>query len=366
MTSPLADLIRAEIGQHGAIPFARFMELALYHPEHGYYERGPANVGRRGDFYTSVSVGPLFGELLAGQFAQWAESGVRSQESGAAFQIVEAGAHDGRLAADILRWFRQWQPALFARIEYWIVEPSLRRQEWQRETLAEFASQVRWLAGLPADPSAGQFRGVLFANELLDAFPVHRLGWDARAREWFEWGVGVRDGSLVWKRMEARPAPAGFPLPDALLAVLPDGFILETCPAATVWWEAAARCLQSGRLLTFDYGLTAEEFLSPARAGGTLRAYHQHHQSADLLAQPGEQDLTAHVNFTALQAAGERAGLRTEGLFSQTQFLTRIAEASWRTPTHGAAWDSVRARQFQTLTHPQHLGRAFRVLVQTR
>lgn len=361
MNSPLADLIRAEIGRCGVIPFARFMELALYHPEHGYYERGPAAVGKRGDFYTSVSVGPLFGELLACQFAQWAGAKLEEQ-----FQIVEAGAHDGRLAADILRWLRQWRPELSVRLEYWIIEPSPRRQAWQRETLGEFAPQVHWRTELPAGGAERQFQGVIFANELLDAFPVHRLGWDARAREWFEWGVTERGGAFVWERMESHPTPATFQLPPELLAVLPDGFTREMCPAAEAWWGIAARSLKSGRLLTLDYGLTAEEFLSPARANGTLRAYQQHHLSADLLAQPGAQDLTAHINFTALQAVGEGAGFCTEAFVLQSQFLTRIAGALWGTSAPGHTWDASRARQFQTLTYPEHLGRAFRVLVQSR
>jgi SAM-dependent MidA family methyltransferase len=167
--------------------------------------------------------------------------------------------------------------------------------------------------------------------------------------------------------------------------VLPDGYTIETCPAAESWWREAAKVLGQGKLLTIDYGFTADELFSPGRMHGTLRAYFRHHASDDLLANVGEQDLTAHVNFSAIQAAGESAGLKTEFFSTQSQFLTRILEKTLRGKSSGErvaskrpvspksdgggtenGWTSAQARQFQTLTHPEHLGRAFRVLVQSR
>lgn len=337
------------------------MELALYHPEHGYYERRADRIGRAGDFYTSVSVGRLFGELLAFQFAEWA-----SESGGGRFQIVEAGAHDARLAADILGWLRSERPEPFAALEYGIVEPSLRRRAWQGTTLGSLAEKVRWVADLD-DFAPGGVRGVIFANELLDAFPVHRLGWDARAGRWFEWGVGVEGERLAWTRLPELVAslPPGVPDAAALQAVLPDGFTVVACPQAAQWWRRAAGALEHGRLLTFDYGLTAEECFAPQRTAGSLRAFSRHCVSGDVLADPGEQDLTAHVNFTTLQQAGEAAGLRTVGLVSQGQFLVEVVR---RIESAGAGgfWKPERTRQLGTLVHPQHLGRAFRVLVQER
>jgi SAM-dependent MidA family methyltransferase len=154
-------------------------------------------------------------------------------------------------------------------------------------------------------------------------------------------------------------------LPAELLAVLPDGYTIETSPAAENWWREAAASLRYGKLLTIDYGFTAEEMFSPARTNGTLRAYFRHHVSGDLLANPGEQDLTAHVNFSAIQKAGEEAGLKTESVCTQPQFLTRILETAINDKSF-ADLDAKQARQFQTLTHPEHLGRAFRMLVQSR
>jgi SAM-dependent MidA family methyltransferase len=380
--NPVADKIRAEIAECGAICFTRFMELALYCPDCGFYEKENDSIGRRGNFYTSVSVGPLFGELLGFQFAGWlAQRGTRNAERATPpMQIVEAGAHDGRLARDILNWLRLRRPALFEQIEYGIVEPSARRQKRQRETLDEFAPRVRWaadLGSLSCDSSGAisnprsaicnpQFNGLIFSNELLDAMPVHRLGWDARRCEWFEWGVADQRGKFVWTRLANTPHAPGITLPPELLAVLPDGFTTEICPAAENWWREAAGLLQNGRLLTIDYGLRAEEFFAPQRVGGTLRAYHRHRLCTDALANAGEQDLTAQVNFSAIQAGGEAAGLKTELLETQAHFLTDIARRAWDESSGFGPWTPAHTRQFETLTHPEYLGRPFRILIQAR
>jgi SAM-dependent MidA family methyltransferase len=373
------------------------MDLALYCPNCGYYEAEEDMIGRRGDYYTSVSAGSLFGELLGWQFAEWFDQrGPASGGHGASdarkgeIRVVEAGAHCGMLACDILRWVLQYRPALFERLQYWILEPSERRRTWQRRNLAAFHNKVRWVGKLGelrgaansqvCDPDAAPVREIIFSNELLDAMPVHRVGWDAKKRTWFEWGVRLQDGRFVWTRMagegpeERNPNPkAAHPISqlqlwvgDDLLETLPDGFSIELCPTAEMWWREAANTLRSGKLVAIDYGLTAEEFLLPERKGGALRAYRHHRSSSDVLACPGEQDITAHVNFTVIQAAGESAGLKTDGLLTQAQFLTSIAARTWQPEGGFGEWTPERTRQFQTLTHPEHLGRSFRVLVQSR
>jgi len=360
-----AELIREEIHRHRVIPFAQFMELALYSPETGYYEANRDRVGCAGDFITSVSTGSLFGELLAFQFAEWLEAETRSQKS--ALKIVEAGAHDGKLARDILGWLGKCRPELFAGMEYWILEPSPTRQQWQQKTLENF-SNIRWCAGfddLKRKNKSSKLAGVFFSNELLDAFPLRRLGWDAKAKNWFEWGVALDGDKYIWAKIQNPGFQIQNLCPAELARILPDNYSIELSPGAENWWRTAAGILTQGKLIAIDYGYTAEEQFSPSRPDGTLRAYYRHQVSGDLLANPGEQDLTAHVNFSRIQNAGTEAGLKTDCFCSQPQFLTRILSAAVKGKGFPGL-DAKQVRQFQTLTHPEHLGRAFRVLIQSR
>src|SRR5687768_1948561 len=166
------------------------MELALYHPSHGYYERGLRQTGRHGDFYTSVSVGSLYGELLGVEFAR------RIREMTGPVKLIEAGAHDGQLAADVLGYLGEYQKDVFRRVEYVIIEPSLGRAQQQVETLLRFAGNVRWARGWE---EIGEFRGICFSNELLDAMPVNVFRWDTAGRNWQEWGITNGRGSFHWK-----------------------------------------------------------------------------------------------------------------------------------------------------------------------
>ena len=330
------------------------MRRALYEPELGYYERTPENVGRRGDFYTSVSVGSVFGELLAAQLAEWVEP------IGPNAQWVEAGAHAGQLAEDILTWLRTHRPAIFDSVRYLIIEPSIVRQSWQRERLLQFSGHVDWATEIPSTC------GVIFSNELLDAFPVRPVRWDVGRQVWDEIGVTWSEAGFRecrFPRQADTPEPE---LPRELLSVLPDGFTTETSPTAEAWWQTAALRLQAGCLVTIDYGLIDSEYWVPQRHLGTRRGYRQHRLALDLLADPGKIDLTAHVHFSRLIAAGERTGLSTQELLDQRTFLTRQMGRTLAAPAKFGVWTAQRLRQFQTLTHPEHLGRSFRVLVQER
>jgi SAM-dependent MidA family methyltransferase len=357
----LSDIIKQEIIQRGPISFARFMELALYTPNLGYYEQ-QKQIGCRGDFYTSVSVGPLFGELLAFQFSEWLSVCLKNENPENRVQLLEAGAHSGELARDILKKISEFSPEIFETLEFWLLEPSIERQKWQHQTLAEFSGKIRWFRSWAEVP---KIQGVIFSNELLDAMPVQRIGWSREKNCWFEWLVGWRNGDFAWEKSEV-PITPDFQFPRELLEVLPDHFTTEISTAAPQWWRDAAHHLGAGKLLAIDYGLTEEEFFVPERMNGTLRAFSRHHLIDNLLKNVGQQDITAHVNFSALQKTGEQAGLKIETLTSQTRFLTQIAEKIWRNPSRVAQWDAPRIRQFQTLTHPEHLGRGFRVLVQNR
>lgn len=358
----LAGQIQEEIRSRGPISFARFMELALYALGLGYYERR-REIGRGGDFFTSVSVGPLFGQLLAFQFALWMDADCPSGD----IQFIEAGPHNGMLATDILAWTSQHRPDLFARLRYCLLDASPVRRAWQEETLRSWLPKVQWASSMEICGER-QISGIIFSNEFLDALPVHRLAWSANQRQWQEACVTVQGPEFAWTWRPPSVECAGYlpQVPIELAAVLPDGYTVEVCPAASAWWRAAASSVRRGKLLTLDYGWTNGERFRPGRAQGTLRAFTRHHASADLLSRPGEQDLTAHVNFSALMEAGEMAGLRTESLAPQSKFLTEILARARPAPESMAPWDEKKTRQFQTLTHPEHLGHKFQVLIQAR
>lgn len=374
--SEISIILHKELESGGFIPFSRFMELALYCPNLGYYERPESAPGRAGDFFTSVSVGPLFGRLLAAQLGEWL-----TELGDGPLQLVEAGAHYGRLALDILSVLEaeaaSGRAPYWPRLEYWILEPSARRRTWQADRLRPFAQRIRWFDG-PDRLSRRSIRGVIFSNELIDAFPVARLWWSSPARDWLE--MGVKAGPQGWQwtplppdvvRVSSLLLAAGLEVPPELGALLPDGFTLDLAEGAGRWWAEAAAALEHGKLMTIDYGGPAESLLHPSRAGGTLRAYRRHRPAIDPLSDPGEQDLTSHVNFSELIRAGEAAGLESEPMQSQGQFLHAIAGRIWAGVEAHPNPDPVpippaEIRQFQTLTHPEHLGRRFQVLVQTR
>ena len=188
---------------------------------------------------------------------------------------------------------------------------------------------------------------------------------------WIEWGVTFNGERFCWAPIAESSAP--FSLGSSgddglnvtqLSTCLPDGFAVEISAAAVQWWRDAAKCLDRGWLLTMDYGLKVEELFSPSRVQGTLRSYRQHRLVQDVLADPGDQDITAQVNFTSLQATGAEEGLQTLDYTSQEKFLTRAASILWR-ESHDP-WDVKSTQQFQTLTHPVHLGRTFQVIIQSR
>ncbi|MCC7374880.1 MAG: SAM-dependent methyltransferase [Verrucomicrobiales bacterium] len=347
--------IREQIRDNGSMPFSRFMAMALYEPALGYYESNQTRIGRQGDFYTSVSAGPVFGRLLATRFSEWLTA------SGGT-DVVEAGAHDGQLAADVLASLER-EPDLFRRVCFWILEPSPARRRMQEERLVRWKDRVQWRAGWQA--MERPVHGIIFANELLDAMPCARFGWSVADQSWFEWGVALEKDQLAWARLPGRPSWWSDEW-RPLEAVLPDGYVVEESPEAMAWWRAAAEHLAGGWLMTLDYGDAEGPRLRPERTRGTLRAYHRHRVSDDLLAQPGEQDLTAHVNFAQIMETGEAAGLQTMDLMPQGRWLGRIAADLLGAGGGLGDWLSRESRQLQTLIHPGHLGQSFKVLVQAR
>ena len=349
MTGALPAILRARIAHDGPIPFRDFMEAALYHPEHGYYTSGRAGIGRGGDFFTSVSVGPLFGTLLARQFAEMWERLGEPRE----FTIVEQGAHRGDFARDVLTALRTNAPACFAAMRYHIVEPSAALRTAQSETLGEFTAH--WFPTLDALPA---FAGVHFSNELLDAFPIHAVAWDGTA--WRETHVALEGQRFVFTD---RPITST-PLRDALakLPPVPAGYRTEINLAALAWIDALAAKLTSGFALVIDYGFPRADYYRPERSTGTLTGYAQHRRVADLLAAPGETDLTAHVDFTALAERASAAGLRVAGCTDQHHFIVALGTLHFPSTIPDTPASQRELRAFKTLMHPQMMGRSFQVL----
>lgn len=349
MTGALTAILRERIARDGPIPFRDFMEAALYYPEHGYYASGRASIGRGGDFFTSVSVGPLFGTLLARQFAEMWE---RLGEPGE-FTIVEQGAHRGDFARDVLTALRANAPACFAATRYRIIEPSGALRAAQVAALGGFA--VHWFPTLAALPV---FTGVHFSNELLDAFPIHAVSWDGDA--WRETHVGFEDGCLAFTDLAITSAPLHAAL--AALPPVPAGYRTEINLAALAWTDALAAKLTRGFVLVIDYGFPRAEYYRPERATGTLSGYAEHRRVDDLLASPGETDLTAHVDFTALAERALAAGLRVAGFTDQHHFIVALGTLHFPGTIPATPASQRELRTFKTLMHPQMMGRSFQVL----
>ena len=349
---PLFTLLREEISRRGPIPFRDFMERALYDPQYGYYGSGRAGVGRDGDFFTNVSVGPLFGQLLARQFAEmWTRLGEPGK-----FAIVEQGAHHGDFAADVLGALQAFAPACLAATSYWIVEPLAALRAAQQEKLTNWSGErVQWVDTVEGLPP---FTGVHFSNELPDAFPVHRVV--RRAGGWRERAVDFDGGRFIF--VDASISNAALEAAVARLPIATEGYETEINLAGPAWITEVAGRLVSGFLMAIDYGYARGDYYRPERNQGTLSAYAAHQREPDPLARPGEIDLTAHVDFTSLAEAGIASGLSLAGFTDQHHFMVGLGQLHFT----GNQASPQEIRAFKTLMHPSLMGRSFHVLCLSR
>jgi SAM-dependent MidA family methyltransferase len=350
--SPLLSQLINRIQREGPLTFAAFMETALYDSEHGYYGSGRARIGSRGDFQTAVSVGPLFGALLARQFVEMWERLDRPPE----WTLVEQGAFDGQLAADVLTALQGFAPECFGATTLRLVEPLARLRERQMETLSGFGRQVRWHTCLEELPT---FCGVHYSNELLDAFPMHRL----RLAEggWREMRVGTDGTALEW--VETPVEEQAVKHAAALLCGREPGAFGEVCPGHAALLEAVGSKLMRGWLLALDYGMSDAELALPIRRDGTLSAYRHQQRRSDLLACPGEQDLTAQVNFSTFARHALDGAWTLEGFAEQHRFFTGLAPLHFQDATAPLTRQEQRALlAFRTLTHPQLMGFQFKAI----
>ena len=327
----LIKFIRDQIRNRGPVSFAWFMEQALYHPEHGYYSSGRSAIGRKGDYFTNVSVGPLFGQLMLAQFAEiWEQLGKAN-----GFVIVEQGAHDGLFARDVLEASQERTPEFFEALRYRIIEPFPILRKRQSRMLEPFRNKIEWRNSL--EP----FTGIHFSNELLDAMPVRLIAGD------MEKLVDLQGDEFVFIE---RPLSS-----------------MTFNEAALTWVDSIAANLQRGYVIAIDYGYSGGEFQGAIQ----VRARHRHLDSPS--EQIGHADITMHVDWTSIARRAEANGLRVAGFTDQHHFLTGIiselGSGGLSEPPAGD-WgqsplpDSPKTkRALQTLLHPEMLGRAFQVLV---
>ena len=367
----LIELIRAEIEARGPQSFAWFMQQALYHREHGYYSSGRCAIGRRGDYFTNVSVGPIFGQLLAAQFAEiWERLGKIDN-----FVLVEQGAHDGELARDVLQSTRKRWPDFFAALRYRIIEPFPILQERQRQTLEgralsrpgttlrsslqSFRDRIEWCASIDALES---FTGVHFSNELLDAAPVHLIvsvKTKTGSTDWLEKFVTLNGDDFAFLHQPIDNQK----LRDHLqkLPARPASYQTEVNLVALDWIGNVARKLARGYVIIVDYGYPRDEFYAPHRSAGTLQVRAQHRLLASPFEQIGHADITAHVEWTSIAERAEASGLQVKSSTDQHHFITGILSDV----AHAFLWEDVDAktkRALQTLLHPEMLGRGLQVV----
>ncbi len=342
-----------EIREHGPIPFSRYMELCLYDPDFGYYYCNAEQFGKAGDFYTSSDVHAVFGRLLARQFEEmW-----RGLGSPARINLVELGPGRGLLAQDVLDWSAKKFPDFFRALRYLLVERSPALRQRIQSTLSRHIQSARARVAeiYPDEPLSNV---IVFANEFFDALPVEVLSTQGSLR------IDLRNGRFVetW----ARPSPGELKFLDCCSVHPEDGERLEVCLAAQEIMDRIAASIDRGFFIAIDYGYTREEQLA-GRHRGTLKAIRRHSISANPYEAPGEQDITADVNFTALAATCEKHGLRTRKLITQSQFLIGIGEPN----QFADAFEECRLPQEQTkvalqlkhLVTPAGMGESFHVLV---
>jgi SAM-dependent MidA family methyltransferase len=365
---------KIQANEQKRISFADYMNLALYHPEYGYYTTGAGKIGVGGDFATSPHLCPDFGEMLAEQFWQmWQFLGCPVP-----FQLVEMGAGQGLIAGDILGYLQHKYPDFFQSLDYIIIEKSPGMRRFQAQRLARFtgdaANRLRWCYWAEIEPES--IIGCCFSNELVDALPVHQFVISQGKLQEIYVTISAINGELKFVEVLGElstPKIAEYFAElelDLLGGKYPDGYRSEVNLAANIWLKEVAQRLKRGYLLTIDYGYQCDRYYAPSRHQGTLQCYYQHRYHDDPYIFVGQQDITAHVNFTALERYGQQFGLDNIAFTQQGLFLMalglgdRIAAISTN-PGLDIATALQRREVLHQLIDPMGLGN-FGVLLQSK
>ncbi|MGG4497252.1 class I SAM-dependent methyltransferase [Brevibacillus reuszeri] len=359
----LNTLIREEIQKQPekVIPFSRYMELALYHPSFGYYMSDKPKVGKEGDFYTSASVHPVFAETLADAVIDMCRAGNMPAPT-----LVEIGGGTGAQCRHMLDRIRDAAPELYETLTVMMIEASPYHREVQREALQEHEVSKQWFSSLEEAAEQVRIEGVILSNEWLDAFPVH-IAEKAKGG-WQEVWVTERGGEFVEVCRKVTPELA--PYLEALNRKLPVGMRIEVNLELEKAAQDVSRLLKKGFVVTIDYGDLQEELYHQSRKQGTLMCYYRHVAHDNPYIHTGEQDITAHVNFSDWSRYGEQAGLREWAYMRQDRFLMRnglLEKAVSHMDTDPFRSPAMkRNRAIQQLIDPAGLGGKFRVMVQAK
>ncbi len=347
----LQAIICAEIASNGPMTFARYMDLALYAPRLGYYRSGSQKFGEQGDFVTAPELSPLFSQCVARQCRQILQVLAHGD-------ILEFGAGSGVMARTILQTLQEMQ-ALPQ--HYYILELSAELQHRQRVELQqhvpELLPRIVWLNQLPS-----QFRGVVLANEVLDAMPVHRFGYWQGLKEYY---VVEKNQQLAWQLGSLSNKALKNQL-EELEIIFKDGYSSEINLLLPGWMNALAGSLEQGVILLFDYGMTQREYYHPDRGCGTLMCHYRHRAHSNPFWWPGLQDITAQVDFTAVAGAAIANELDVHGYTHQAAFLLNCGITDFMTGQEEPRIRLELSRQIQRLTLPGEMGEAFKVIALTK
>lgn len=350
----LVSHLEKEISASGPLPFDKWMSECLYHPEWGYYSKGDTIVGRDGDFFTSVSVGKCFGMLLGYRIADY----VKTNHIEGQLDLIELGANTGQLACDILDCLHSNFPQLYSNVRYTICEPFKIMQKKQIAILKNHHAIVDFHSTLNCIKQAKK-HGIILSNELIDAFPVKLIS--KKDQQWNELHVGHDKEGFHFQTASIR-SPQLLEFSEAL-PPLPDDYTTEFRTGLSAFAQSCASVLEQGMILTIDYGHVRSDYYAERRTSGTLRTFYNQTADENPLINAGEQDITAHVDFTQLAQTYQSAGFEPHYFDTQARFLILLANPWFKNIEESQQAPPTKLiRQFQTLTHPSMMGHQFSVL----
>lgn len=365
LTKKIIDKI--ESSPRKKITFYEYMSMTLYEPELGYYTKDKTKIGKNADFYTSSSVGSVFGQTITNSFIELLPHSTK----GECYSILEIGGGTGRFAKDVLDSIRREFPDIYLRLKYYMLEASPFHQELQQEYLREHLDNMFWLNSLE---DLEGFEGIIFSNELIDSFPVHKVQ---------RLSGELKEAYVTWNAENSCFEEVMDELSDSRLndyfmeqgIQLRDGQIAEVNLEAVNWIRTVSKVLKRGFILTIDYGYPAEELYTTYRNNGTLMCYYRHVANDNPYINVGEQDITTHVNFSVLINKGEELGLKYVWFTTQSHFLINNGILNYLQDVELSQLDEKniiqdealkRNRAIRQLITPGEMGETFKVLLQQK